>query len=105
MQQVIVAHFPPEVCVTRPQGGHVLWLEMPPELDAMSLYRERALNANIAIAPGVMFSASGNYYNNCCRLNTAVGWTDEVERAIEPLGDLAKTQLAVLLLQGRPQAG
>jgi len=52
-----------------------------------------------------MFSASGNYYNNCCRLNTAVGWTDEVERAIEPLGDLAKTQLAVLLLQGRPQAG
>jgi DNA-binding transcriptional MocR family regulator len=104
MQQAIVEHFPPEVCVTRPQGGHVLWIEMPPEFDAMRLYRE-ALNAKIAIAPGVMFSASGNCYKNCFRLNTAVVWTDEVERAIETLGYLAKTQLAELLLQGRPQAG
>ena len=79
--------------MTRPTGGHVLWLEMPAGFDSMRLYRE-ALGQRIAIAPGVMFSASGQCYGNCFRLNTAVVWSETVDQVMQILGKLAKKQLA-----------
>ncbi|MBE9138913.1 PLP-dependent aminotransferase family protein [Nodosilinea sp. LEGE 07088] len=93
MQQAERDYFPAETCMTRPEGGHVLWLEMPQGFDSMRLYRE-ALDQRIAIAPGIMFSASGQCYRNCFRLNTAVVWSEAVEQAMQTLGKLAKTQLA-----------
>ncbi|MEO1300240.1 MAG: PLP-dependent aminotransferase family protein, partial [Cyanobacteria bacterium J06636_16] len=99
MQQAICDYFPAETCVSRPQGGHVLWLEMPNGFDALRLYRE-ALEHRIGIAPGVMFSASGKCYNNCFRINTSVAWTPAIDQAIQTLGHLAKRQLAERLLQG-----
>ncbi|MGB3200325.1 MAG: PLP-dependent aminotransferase family protein, partial [Nodosilinea sp.] len=86
-----------ETCATRPTGGHVLWLEMPEGFDSMRLYKE-ALAMGIAIAPGIMFSASGQCYGNCFRLNTAVPWSEHVEQAMQTLGLLAKKQLAEQLL-------
>lgn len=93
MQQAVRDYFPAETCMTRPEGGHVLWLEMPKGFNSMRLYQE-ALNQRIAIAPGVMFSASGQCYGSCFRLNTAVLWSDTVDLAMQTLGKLAKTQLA-----------
>ncbi len=101
MQQAIVDYLPTEACVSRPQGGHVLWIEIPGKFDALRLYRE-ALDHNIAIAPGIMFSASGQCYRNCFRLNTAVLWDDGVEQAMKTLGYLAKKQLAEQLLGVEP---
>jgi DNA-binding transcriptional MocR family regulator len=92
MLQAICDDFPAETFVTRPQGGHVLWVELPNEFDAMQLYHD-ALEHHIAIAPGVMFSASGQCYKNCFRLNTAVLWSDTVEQAMKTLGRLAKEQI------------
>ncbi|WP_017298598.1 PLP-dependent aminotransferase family protein [Nodosilinea nodulosa] len=102
MQQAIRDYFPAETCVTRPAGGHVLWLEMPEGFDSMRLYRE-ALEMGIAIAPGVMFSASGQCYGNCFRLNTAVLWSDTVEQALQTLGRLTKKQLAENFLRADGQ--
>lgn len=99
MQQAICDYFPMETRVTRPRGGHVLWLEMPDGFDALRLYRE-ALEHNISIAPGVMFSASGQCYGNCFRLNTAVPWSEALDQAMRTLGYLAKKQLAEHLLRG-----
>ncbi len=93
MQQAIRDYFPTEICVTRPTGGHVLWVEMPEGFDSMRFYQE-ALGQKIAIAPGIMFSASGQGYGNCFRLNTAVPWSDTVDAAMQTLGKLAKKQLA-----------
>ncbi|MGG6241648.1 PLP-dependent aminotransferase family protein [Nodosilinea sp. AN01ver1] len=98
MQQAVRDYFPAETCVTRPTGGHVLWLEMPEGFDAIRLYKE-ALEMGIAIAPGVMFSASGQCYSNCFRLNTAVPWSENVEQAMQTLGLLTKKQLAEQLLR------
>jgi DNA-binding transcriptional MocR family regulator len=98
MQQAICDYFPAETCVTRPTGGHVLWLEMPTGFDAMRLYQE-ALEHRIAIAPGRMFSASGHCYSNCFRLNAAVPWSETVDQAMQTLGHLAKRQLAEQLLR------
>ena len=96
MTQAICDYFPTETRVTRPMGGHVLWLELPIGFDAMRLYEE-ALIHHIGIAPGVMFSPTGNH-KNCLRLNCGLPWTNEIERAMQTLGELSKQQLADQLL-------
>ncbi len=101
MQQAILDYFPAETRATRPTGGHVLWVELPDGFDAMRLYQE-AMAQDIAIAPGIMFSASGQCYGNCFRLNAAVVWSARVEQAMQTLGHLAKKQLAERLLQTSP---
>ncbi|MDB9528201.1 PLP-dependent aminotransferase family protein [Oscillatoria sp. CS-180] len=97
MQQAISDYFPAETRITRPSGGHVLWIEMPDGFDVLKLYRD-ASQYRISIAPGVMFSASGKCYGNCFRINTAVPWSETIDKAVETLGYLAKKQLAEQLL-------
>jgi DNA-binding transcriptional MocR family regulator len=96
MLQAIYDAFPTETRVTRPTGGHILWLEMPEGFDALALYEE-ALQHRISIAPGVMFSPTGGY-RHCFRLNTALPWSEDIEQALKTLGYLAKKQMAMLLL-------
>lgn len=97
LTQAICTYFPPETRVTRPLGGHVLWLELPKEFEVMELY-EQALANQISIAPGMIFSPSGSY-SNCFRLNGGLPWTQEVEQAMETLGTLSKKQLARKVLE------
>jgi DNA-binding transcriptional MocR family regulator len=91
MTQAIYNYFPPQTKVTRPKGGYLLWLELPPEFDSLTLYEE-ALAYQISIAPGIMFSPSGNY-RNYLRLNCGIPWSEEIDLAMQTLGDLAKKQL------------
>jgi DNA-binding transcriptional MocR family regulator len=97
ISQAICEYFPAETKVSRPEGGYVLWLEMPESFDAMAFYEE-ALQHNISIAPGIMFSPSGSY-RNCFRLNCGIPWTEEIHQAIQKLGYLAKRQLAISILR------
>jgi DNA-binding transcriptional MocR family regulator len=82
--------FPEGTRVSRPQGGFVLWVEMPEGVDSLVLY-EQAKKMGITIAPGPIFSVGGKY-RNCIRLNAA-NWSSVVEVAIETLGRLAGEQL------------
>lgn len=59
--------FPAGTRVSRPDGGYFLWIELPPDVDALALQR-RALAAGISIAPGPMFSASRGFAHHL-RLN------------------------------------
>ena len=93
MTQAICEYFPAETKLTRPLGGYVLWLELPTEFDAMVLY-EDALAHQISVAPGNMFSPSGNY-RNCLRLNAGLPWSSEIDLAMQTLGYLMKRQLSV----------
>jgi DNA-binding transcriptional MocR family regulator len=92
MTQSIGQYFPFGTKITRPKGGHVIWLELPPPFDALQLY-EAALEKQISIAPGIIFSASRGY-RNCFRLNCAFEWSETIEQAIQTLGQLAQQQLA-----------
>ena len=90
MAQAVAAHFPTGTRVSRPQGGYVLWVELPAGIDALQLY-ELALRAKISIAPGPLFSPRGRF-GTCIRLN-ATGWDERRQTAIATLARLA-TKLA-----------
>ncbi len=79
--------FPDGTRATSPKGGHLLWVELPESIDALSLHDGLAAK-NITISPGSMFSA-GRHYSNCLRLNAAIPWNAHVERAIALIGQLA----------------
>jgi DNA-binding transcriptional MocR family regulator len=86
VRNAIGRYFPAGTRVTRPEGGSVLWVEMPETVDACLLY-ERALERGIGIAPGPLFT-TGSDFTNCVRLS-AVFWDSRVENAIRITGELA----------------
>ena len=86
MADAIGNAFPAGTRVSRPQGGFVLWVEMPARVDSLILYKQ-AKDHGITIAPGPIFSVDGKY-RNCIRLNAAC-WNSAVEIAIDTLGRLA----------------
>lgn len=81
-------HFPDGTRRTDPQGGHVLWIQVP-GLDSLDLY-ERASAQGIHIAPGPLFSSAGGYRDHL-RLNTGFPWTVQTAGQIATLGRLAAT--------------
>jgi DNA-binding transcriptional MocR family regulator len=92
MSLAVARHFPPDTRVTRPQGGQVLWVELPENVDTLELYRG-ALAKGISIAPGPIFSAR-KQYRNCLRLNCANLWSEKVEQAVAKLGIMATRMAA-----------
>src|SRR5262249_8528205 len=52
MTQAIGKYFPEGTKVTRPQGGFVLWVELPRKCDALELYRT-SMREKISIIPGI----------------------------------------------------
>ena len=84
-------HFPEGTRVSNPQGGHVLWIEMPEPVNSLRL-QEEAAEHRISVAPGPLFSPVGQYLN-CVRLNGGVRWDGRVEEAIALVGQLARKQL------------
>jgi len=85
--ELIARHFPAGTRVTRPQGGYFLWLELPPEVDALALHR-LALAQRISIAPGHLFSADRRF-SHCLRLNYGHPGDARFEAAVKTVGALA----------------
>ncbi len=92
-------HFPAGYRVAIPDGGYFLWIELAKNIDVLEVHR-LALEANISVAPGPMFSARREF-TNCLRLNYGHSWTPGMDRAIEELGKIIKT---VDGKKGRPAA-
>jgi DNA-binding transcriptional MocR family regulator len=90
MSGAISRYFPDGTRVTRPQGGYVLWVELPVFVDSLELHR-KALNEKISIAPGPIFSAKQKY-KNFIRLSCGQAWSDKTERAMMTLGQLITDQ-------------
>jgi DNA-binding transcriptional MocR family regulator len=86
VRDAVMRHFPAGTRVNRPEGGYILWVEMPDGFDAFRFYEE-ALREGIGIAPGHIFTLSDRY-KNCFRLNAAI-WSERVEEALETLGGIA----------------
>jgi len=85
--EAVISTFPSNTRMTRPQGGYLLWIQVP-GLDTRVLYRH-AVAHGISIAPGCLFSAR-DAFPDCFRLNCAHPWSPEIEQAIAELGKLAR---------------
>jgi len=83
----IAEYFPHGTKITRPAGGFVLWVELPPRVDALELFR-RAREERISIAPGPMFTTTKRY-RNCIRVGCGHLWSAKLEMGLMRLGQLA----------------
>lgn len=83
----ILAHFPPGTRVSQPAGGFVLWVQLPGTRDSR-LLQAKALEKNISLAPGPLFSSNHADYGQYIRINCAVPWNAQSQKAVEKLGQL-----------------
>ncbi|MGF6757769.1 DNA-binding transcriptional MocR family regulator [Paraburkholderia sp. GAS42] len=86
MTAMVQRFFPAGTRTSAPQGGYVLWVELPERVDSMRLY-QAALARGITIGPGYMFSTR-NEFHHFIRLNYSYAWTSETETALKTLGEL-----------------
>jgi len=83
----IAARFPAGTKLSRPQGGFVLWVELPEGIDSLDL-QERAVAEGAAVAPGPIFSASGGY-RNFLRISCGHPWGPAAEQALQTVARIA----------------
>jgi DNA-binding transcriptional MocR family regulator len=86
MRALIAEHFPSEVCISKPQGGSVLWIRCQSHVNTSEFFQQ-ALVQGVSFAPGVIFSPSGKYANYM-RISYGVQWNEQVENAVKTLGEL-----------------
>jgi DNA-binding transcriptional MocR family regulator len=86
MQLHVSRTFPEGTRVGRPEGGGVLWVELPGGVDSVELMY-RAREAGISIAPGTIFSTQDRFSGHV-RLNSGNPWTVGLAEGIERLGGL-----------------
>ena len=92
MRFMLSQHLPEATRITDPQGGFVLWVELPRGTDALELLN-RALQENISLTPGMMFSATRKF-RNFVRINCGHPWNARTEHAVERLGQLVRDMAA-----------
>lgn len=90
MQHAVARYFPEGTRVSRPGGGHLLWVELPQGTDAFEVAR-RAFKQRIGVLPGRFFS-TGPGYAHCIRINCGAPLTAEREEAVRTLGRLARSR-------------
>ena len=88
----VARYFPPEVRVTRPEGGYFLWLELPARVDALELHK-LALSQSISVAPGQLFSADQRFSHHV-RINYGHPRREQLQPALKTLGRLVHALIA-----------
>ena len=85
-REAIATQFPEGTRVSSPRGGFVLWVELPPGVDALALH-EQALRKRIVIAPGPLFSARQRFAN-FIRISAGSPWSERTEEGLRTLARL-----------------
>lgn len=81
-------NFPEGTRASFPEGGAVIWVELPTGIDAVEFFYQ-AREMGIGLAPGPIFSTQDKY-NNFIRLSCNGTWNDAMEDGVKVLGDLAR---------------
>jgi DNA-binding transcriptional MocR family regulator len=91
MRFMLARVLPAGTRISNPQGGFVLWLELPRGVDAVELL-QNAIHENISLTPGMLFSATRKF-RNFIRINCGHPWSERIERAVERLGELVHAMI------------
>jgi DNA-binding transcriptional MocR family regulator len=82
-----ISHSFPSACsISEPQGGFVIWVQLPSGICTTQLH-QRAVQNGIAFMPGEVFSPTRKF-SNFMRLNCGIPWDSRVEKALQRLGRL-----------------
>lgn len=90
MSAAILRYFPEGTSVTRPQGGTLLWVELPRECSSMVLFHE-ALKVGIQISPGAIFS-NDRRFDHFVRIGCGAPYSPRIDEALATLGHILKNQ-------------
>jgi DNA-binding transcriptional MocR family regulator len=82
----IQRHFPNQTRLAVPQGGSLLWVQLPPGVDGLDVYH-RAFDRNIAIVPGVVCSNSSRF-NGYIQIACAAPFSRRIKEALGLLGSI-----------------
>ena len=88
MLEWIGRYFPKGTRATCPDGGFLVWVELPEKVDA-DLLTDMAMEQGVGIAAGSLFTAAGKYGHHV-RLSYANCATQQAEKAVKRLGELVK---------------
>lgn len=89
IKELLVRYLPERTKISSPTGGYFLWVELPQSVDSVKLFSV-ALNNNLGLVPGPVFSGNHQLFTNCVRISCGSPVTKEMERGIERLGKLVK---------------
>lgn len=91
MADAIARHFPMGCRLSLPQGGMMLWVELPRHVDSREVFALARLE-HIGVAPGAAFSTSRRF-DHFIRLQYGEPWSARTESALRRLGAIV-TRLA-----------
>ena len=86
ISKTIAETFPAGTRISRPEGGFVLWVELPDNINTRALF-DIAIKNDICFAPGDLFT-TGNSYSSCMRISCGFPWNSTMERSIWKLAEL-----------------
>ena len=89
--QAVIEYFPEGTKLSRPQGGFVLWVELPKKVNASKL-RLEAMKHHISVVPGKIFSVRCNY-NNFIRISYGKPWNEDMDYGLMMLGKIVKKMM------------
>jgi len=89
---LIGREFPAQIRLSQPTGGFILWLELPPGVQALKIYRQ-ALAAGIAVAPGELFFNQNQGYQ-ALRISLNQPWGPTLEKGLCKLGALLREAIS-----------
>jgi len=89
--QAVIEYFPEGTKLSRPQGGFVLWVELPKKVNASKL-RSEAMRHHISVVPGKIFSVRCNY-NNFIRISFGKPWNEDMDYGLMMLGKIVKKMM------------
>ncbi|PVZ58295.1 2-aminoadipate aminotransferase [Pseudomonas sp. B1(2018)] len=90
MSTAITRYFPIGTSVTHPQGGTLLWVELPRRHSSMAFFHE-ALKVGIQISPGDIFSNTERF-NHFVRIGCGAPYSPRIDEALATLGNILKNQ-------------
>src|ERR1700722_12422894 len=91
-RKVIDQYFPEETMVWIPEGGFLLWVEVPPAIDIEAVYHA-ALQSNVAFSRGKAFFTTVETKVSSMRINCSRPTANQLVQGLETLGKILSDKI------------
>jgi DNA-binding transcriptional MocR family regulator len=91
-RELIENHFPQGTIIWIPEGGFLLWVEVPQGIDIEAAY-QAALQKNVAFSRGTAFFTTPEAKVNSMRINCSRPTTNQLVQGLEILGKILRQRL------------